>query len=59
MTRCALLTLGNKDAAIAYLNEDRDDLGGRPIDLALATAEGFRRVVAHLADLPAPSPAIG
>lgn len=35
-------------AVIAYLNTHDDDLGGRPIDLAVAGEDGLARVAAHL-----------
>lgn len=44
ITRLALETLGTKEEAMAYLNVERAQLKGRPIDLATATAEGFRLV---------------
>jgi len=44
ITRLALETLGTKEEAMAYLNVEQAQLKARPIDLATATAEGFRRV---------------
>lgn len=44
VTKLALEVLGGKDAAIAYLNADCGKLGGRPLDLAIASAEGLLRV---------------
>lgn len=43
VTKLALETLG-RDAAIAYLNADCGNLGGRPLDVAMESAEGFGRV---------------
>lgn len=48
VTRFALETLGGKDAAIAYLNDDCTFLGGRPLDIAIGSAEGFNRVLHDL-----------
>ncbi|MFC0205708.1 hypothetical protein [Novosphingobium soli] len=48
VTKLALQSLG-KDEAIAYLNRDNAALGGRPLDLATASADGFRRVELDLA----------
>lgn len=51
ITRLALEKLGNKEDAIAYLNLERAALGGRPIDLATATVDGFKRVEQDLSAL--------
>lgn len=44
VTRLALSTLGSKEEAMAYLNLERAELGGRPLDLATSTAEGLKLV---------------
>lgn len=44
ITKIAFLLLGGRDGAIAFLNTRHDDLGGRPIDLAIASDEGFALV---------------
>lgn len=48
VTKLALQALG-KEEAIAYLNLASDELGGRPLDLATASAEGLRKVEMDLA----------
>ena len=50
ITRLAFLLLG-KDAAIAFLNTDRPDLGGRPLAVATSDAAGAERVQTLLRDL--------
>jgi uncharacterized protein (DUF2384 family) len=44
VTKLALEAFGGKDEAIAYLNADSGKLGGRPLDVAIASAEGLLRV---------------
>lgn len=56
ITRLALLSLG-KDGAIAFLNAEDETLGGRPLDIATASADG-ERMVRHRLELAA-SPANG
>lgn len=51
VTKLALEALGNRDQAIAYLNAACGKLGGRPLDLAVESAEGLSRVERALADL--------
>lgn len=51
VTKLALEKLGGKDAAIAYLNLESDRLGGRPLDLATASAEGLKKVEHDLASV--------
>lgn len=41
--------LGDRDAMIAFLNTHDVTLGGRPIDLAVASDAGFAAVAARLA----------
>jgi len=52
ITRLAFLTLG-REAAIAFLNTDNSELGGRPLDLATADTAGFARTSAELTRLSA------
>lgn len=40
---------GGRDAAVAFLNDHDETLGGRPLDLAIASAEGLARVEAAMA----------
>lgn len=47
ITRLAFHLLG-RDGAIAFLNNDNAELGGRPLDLATASVEGFASVDAAL-----------
>jgi len=57
ITRLAFLSLG-RDAAIAFLKTDQPDLGGRPLDVAIASKAGEARVQQMLKDRAAgPSPA--
>jgi uncharacterized protein (DUF2384 family) len=44
VTHLAFLTLGGRDAAIEFLNNPNTNLGGRPIDIAIASAEGAAMV---------------
>jgi uncharacterized protein (DUF2384 family) len=44
VTHLAFLMLGGRDAAIEFLNNPDASLGGRPIDIALASAEGAAMV---------------
>lgn len=48
VTKLALEMLG-KDKAIAYLNLASDKLGGRPLDLATASADGLAQVEQDIA----------
>jgi uncharacterized protein (DUF2384 family) len=36
--------LGGRDAAMAFLNQVDDGLGGRPLDIALASDAGFKLI---------------
>lgn len=40
----AFLLLGGRDGAMAFLNTADASLGARPIDLAIASDEGYRTV---------------
>lgn len=44
ITQLAFAALGGRDGALAFLNQLDAKLAGRPIDLAIADAEGFARV---------------
>ena len=44
ISQLAFLSMGGRDPAIAFLNADNAELGGRPLALATASAEGFARV---------------
>jgi uncharacterized protein (DUF2384 family) len=44
ITHLAFLVLGGRDAAVEYLNLPDTRLGGRPLDVAIASAEGAARV---------------
>lgn len=48
ISQLAYLLMGGRDAAIAFLNADNQELGGRPIALATASAEGYERVSAAI-----------
>jgi uncharacterized protein (DUF2384 family) len=50
ITKLAFLLLG-KDAAIAFLNTDHVELGGRPLDLATLSDEGRNSVEAEIGRL--------
>jgi len=50
ITQLALLLLGREDA-IAFLNGDNSRLGGRPLDLAMASEDGCAGVEAELGRL--------
>jgi hypothetical protein len=47
ITTLAFLTLG-RDQALAFLNEEHAGLGGRPLALAIESAEGRDRVEAEI-----------
>lgn len=53
-TRMAMLLLG-REAAIEFMNTHDESLGGRPIDLAIASDEGRSRVELALSDRCNPS----
>ena len=44
----AFATFGERDAVMAFLNTHDETLGGRPIDLAIASPEGLAAVEAAL-----------
>ncbi len=53
VSRLAFETLREPAAVIAFLNTHDDTLGGRPIDLAIASENGLLSVERALASLPA------
>ena len=50
ISQLAFLTMGGRDAAIAFLNSDDAALGGRPLALATASDAGFAAVAAAIRD---------
>lgn len=44
ISQLAYLQMGGRDPAIAFLNSDHPALGGRPLEIATASAEGYARV---------------
>lgn len=51
VSHLAFMTLGQA-AAIAFLNGPDPQLGGRPLDIAMASLDGFRAVEAALLARP-------
>jgi uncharacterized protein (DUF2384 family) len=51
VSRLAFEALRRPDAVIAFLNTHDDALGGRPIDLAVASEDGLLRVESAIAGL--------
>lgn len=58
ISRLAFLLLG-REQAIEFLNSEHAELGGRPLDLATASAAGHASVEAELARLKYRQPAKG
>jgi len=56
ISRLAFETLGQPAEAITFLNTHHAVLGGRPIDLAIASPEGLIEVERALSALPASGP---
>lgn len=54
----AFLTMGGRDPAMAFLNDENPALGGRPLAVATASAEGYARV-ADAIRAWSPEPAAG
>lgn len=55
ITSLAFLAMGGRDPALAFLNGENEALGGRPLAIASASAEGYAAVVAAIrAAHPAP-----
>lgn len=44
ISQLAFLTMGGRDPAIAFLNAENPALGGRPLAIATASAEGYEQV---------------
>jgi uncharacterized protein (DUF2384 family) len=44
VTHLAFLALGGRDAALEFLNLPDSTLGGRPLDIAIASKEGAAKV---------------
>lgn len=44
ISQLAFLTMGGRDPAIAFLNAENPELGGRPLAIATASAEGYDQV---------------
>jgi len=44
ISQLAFLLLGGRDPAASFLNAENDELGGRPLAVATASAEGYARV---------------
>ncbi|WP_439567459.1 hypothetical protein [Sphingopyxis sp.] len=48
ISQFAFLTMGGRDPAVEFLNSDNAQLGGRPLALATASAEGYEQVAAAI-----------
>ena len=48
ISQLAFLTMGGRDAAVEFLNSENAALGGRPLALATASAEGYEQVAAAI-----------
>ena len=48
ISQLAFLTMGGRDPAIAFLNAENSELGGRPLAIATASAEGYEQVAAAI-----------
>jgi len=48
ISQLAFLTMGGRDPAIAFLNSENAELGGRPLAVATASPEGYERVAAAI-----------
>lgn len=57
-TSLAFTTFGGLGPALAFLNTHDDALGGRPIDLAVASANGLEAVSAAIRAKASPSPVV-
>jgi hypothetical protein len=44
ISQLAFLTMGGRDPAVAFLNEENTALGGRPLAIATASAAGYDQV---------------
>jgi len=50
IVRLAWASLGGRDGAIAFLNDHHEGLGGRPIELAVASESGYTAVERAIAE---------
>ena len=57
ISQLAYLQMGGRDPAIAFLNSDHEALGGRPLAIATASAEGYARVAGVIRAWAAPGDA--
>ncbi len=48
ISQLAFLTMGGRDPAVAFLNAENTALGGRPLAVATASAEGYEQVAAAI-----------
>lgn len=55
ITSLAFLHLGGRDGAMAFLNNIDADLGGRPLDIAMASEDGAQRVREAILRLASPT----
>ena len=51
ITHLAFLQLGGREPAIAFLNEPHPSIGGRPLDVATQSEEGYRSVEALIREI--------
>lgn len=56
ISHLAFVLLGGRVAALSFLNGVDERLGGRPIDIAIDSADGYARVEQVMRSLPPPSP---
>ncbi|MGQ3101899.1 MAG: antitoxin Xre/MbcA/ParS toxin-binding domain-containing protein [Sphingopyxis solisilvae] len=56
ISQLAFLTMGGRDPAVEFLNSENSALGGRPLALATASAEGFEQVAAAIRALAPGAP---
>lgn len=54
ISQLAFLTMGGRDPAVEFLNSDNAQLGGRPLALATASAEGYEQVAAAIRAMAPP-----
>lgn len=48
ISQLAYLVMGGRDPAVAFLNTENVELGGRPLAVATASAEGYEQVAAAI-----------
>lgn len=56
ITNLAFSLLGGREAAMAFLNEPDDSVGGRPLEVATASPDGFERVESLIRNHPPREP---